>query len=853
MIIAEARVKVPSKKYKICVQCTKTRRLTAMEWLVLTCISRFKDSETMSKKTMKNAFETVLELQDSNLLINPCINELKKIEVIDIAGDSFEYNRTRFSSLSLTPKGEKMLKDGLLPGASSTFIASVWYNPLTNQINSQEIRKAGANVRVFGEKELYDVEFPEALIKSVLQSGLISAGQFVASEYIIDAVDTTETMDAESIIALTASIDESNVLTINPPIVNSNMRNRVQELLLPTGMTENYLKTFVSKDSVEIDKVFGSGEHITKAIHDICRNSRFLFVESSFYEVYRSILPEYFAGKTIVVFNYSRFCTTIENASYILYVPFSFCVSGCMLINDKNESVSLCRAKSVYEGNQIVYPLAIKDKRISRKNGSIIKWFESELLKASKKDIGYIGAFSLPFMKGLISHTDTLKELWKNKNLDAILIDIKRINSISNGIALEKIDFEPLKPLLLSKIETNNDEQFISNSRKLASSEAFIKGLATHCEIVASAMSRLPNRPQKYSDLVKLQNAFGVNSLQIADSFEDIFDSFYDESIVFDVIKQILDGSFNSSRDLFRMDVLFNSYSGAINDINFLLAIDLFKRQDYKILRKTVINCPDIALLQTHLFELSDSSAFLVKRKINIYKAMLTIDQARGSVFYENLNLIEQFINEKIQGIVPSDVSEKKASEQNEKIDESVYVIDTCALINNSELLLYFKSSDYVRIPMQVIAELGRIKDGHSNYKDRETAKQIGRRLSKEIKFKYLKTCNKMNECLFMTDKAAIELLPPDLRPDVPDHIILSTMFKYKNWDATLITDDIQFTLLAEQFGFKVLSGKEFIDSHKSSYCPISYIDEKYMASNAPSASVLKWISEHTDKVVNVE
>lgn len=45
-----------------------------------------------------------------------------------------------------------------------------------------------------------------------------------------------------------------------------------------------------------------------------------------------------------------------------------------------------------------------------------------------------------------------------------------------------------------------------------------------------------------------------------------------------------------------------------------------------------------------------------------------------------------------------------------------------------------------------------------------------------------------------MIENGDENLLPFDLDKETPDHIILSVALKYKNWDVTLITDDVQFS-----------------------------------------------------------
>ena len=56
MILTESIVKVPCNKYTLRVKCTATRRLTTIEWLLLTCIHKFNHDVEMKSKQIKYAF-----------------------------------------------------------------------------------------------------------------------------------------------------------------------------------------------------------------------------------------------------------------------------------------------------------------------------------------------------------------------------------------------------------------------------------------------------------------------------------------------------------------------------------------------------------------------------------------------------------------------------------------------------------------------------------------------------------------------------------------------------------------------------------------------------------------------------
>lgn len=137
MILSENQLKIPGKMYKVRVKCVSTRRLTTIEWLILSCTQKFNKSNSMSGKTLKYAFEEVLQFQNSELLIKPCLRNLSGLKVIRISGDgNFDYNKLKFEDIEVTELGQYMVKEGLLPGEAREMPLDIYYNPLTGKMNN---------------------------------------------------------------------------------------------------------------------------------------------------------------------------------------------------------------------------------------------------------------------------------------------------------------------------------------------------------------------------------------------------------------------------------------------------------------------------------------------------------------------------------------------------------------------------------------------------------------------------------------------------------------------------------------------------------------------------------------------
>ena len=172
MILSESKVIVPGQQYKVRMKCVSTRRLTAIEWLILTCVRKFENDSEMANKTIRYAFEQVFHFQNSELLIKPCLIRLQELRVIRIQGEAnFAYSTLKFSDIELTDLGERMLRDGLLPGNSREIPLNIYYNPLTGKISSSDNSITDRKGAIeFGTESQYNLFFPEESIINELQT-----------------------------------------------------------------------------------------------------------------------------------------------------------------------------------------------------------------------------------------------------------------------------------------------------------------------------------------------------------------------------------------------------------------------------------------------------------------------------------------------------------------------------------------------------------------------------------------------------------------------------------------------------------------------------------------------------------
>ena len=242
-----------------------------------------------------------------------------------------------------------------------------------------------------------------------------------------------------------------------------------------------------------------------------------------------------------------------------------------------------------------------------------------------------------------------------------------------------------------------------------------------------------------------LLQALNITTHEDALLCDDTIGALYNKNIIKDIIKDIVigiaNGQFSPLPELFELDSFFNEYAHELKQVEIHISgLKMFDKMDTNKLHQSIVACPDIAGLQSCVAEILAKNAYLMTQEINIYDVIKDVDIDKAKAFYENMNEIEKGIEYKIQGIYHQVTEETKIETVPVK-KKKMYVLDTCALIHNPDLLLYFTDEEYVRIPTKVIDELGKIKDKR-NHKYDAILSDTARILARNIETSYLKLFN---------------------------------------------------------------------------------------------------------------
>lgn len=819
MVLSDNQVRVPGKTYKVRLKCVSTQRLTTIEWLILSCTKKFERHPEMSGRTLKYAFEEVFQFQNSELLIKPCLRHLRSLGVIQIAsGDIFDYDAIRFADIDLTELGDVMLKDGLLPGESREIPLDIYYNPLTGRISSlNNSNVGGKDVIDFGSKGDYPDMFPEEGVKQELQTGALADGRFTASKFRIEEIEEIASRDWDSIIALSLEADDKNVLSTVPTITAENITRLLPQLYLSREITQKVANSLRSREDLQVKNVIGSGKNIKSAVLDVCKNGKVIFIDTDVYELYKRNTAS-FKDRIVFLFGEEEKFFVENEKGLFISLPGSLPIEGCAVVNEKGESVSLCKAEYFYEDSTLTIPLAVEDARLIKKPRLVLSWLE-ELIKTNlDKNIRMAALYTLQFLNGNLSKCKTLLiKRWASMTVEEVVSELNQINLGCKQLHTEMFSVDEIIDALLEKIDYTEYGPALENVRKLMESDTIRTNSQLYQHTVRSVINHL-RKPENYAELVTLFQSMGIRSHDEALAFDETVKELYTENVIKDILTAIAHDQYTKLPELFELDALFNEYADVVKHIEgHVSGLKLFEKLDEEELQKSVEACPDIAGLQSHVAELVSKNAYLMGLGINVYDTLKSDDPAMADAFMQNLRGIENLLSAALENAYHITTEKDAPSKEAEKAMRTIYILDTCAIMHNPEILLYFKDDEYVRIPTKVIDELGKIKDKR-NLKYSAELSDAARIFVRDINMNYLRLFNQENKVRFLIENAALDLLPADLDPKVPDNQILSVALKYKDWEVFIVSDDGVFRLTSLAQDIKAITSTEFIDSHKEHY-----------------------------------
>ena len=710
----------------------------------------------------------------------------------------------------------------------------------------------GKGVVDFGSKSDYPDTFPEEGVKQELQTGALAGGRFTASKFRIEEVEELTSTDWDSTIMLTLEANDKNVLSTTPKITAENIERLLPQLYLTREITPKLTESLRPREDLQVKNVIGSGKNIRSAILDVCQNGKVIFIDADIFDLYKRNTTKFKDRTVFLVGTDEKFFVENEKGMFIS-LPGTIPVEGCVVVNEKGESVSLCKGDYTYEESSLTIPLAVEDVRLIKKPRLVLSWLEDLIKEQLDVHIRMAALYTLDVLKGNLSKCKaSLIKRWENMHVEDIVIELNQINLTCKQLHTEMFGFNEFVDSILEKIDYTDYNTALANIQKLIESDIVRTNSQMHQHITKTVVERL-RKPEDYAELLALFKNLGIHSHDDALAFDDVLADIYTDNVVKDILTAVAHGRYTKLPELFELDVLFNDYVDELNRIeNYVSGLRMFEKTNEESLRRSVEACPDIAGLQSSVAEIVSKNMYLMSRGINVYDVLRTDNSDMAEAFVENLNTIETLISTKLEKVYQASSEGTEPSEEAGKINRKIYILDTCAIMHNPEILLYFGEDEYVRIPTKVIDELGKIKDKR-NLKYSAELSDTARIFVRDVNTNYLRLFNQDNKVRFLIENAALDLLPADLDPKVPDNQILSVALKYKDWEVFIVSDDGVFRLTSLAQSIKAITSNEFINSHKDLYKRLTDWLKEYNAKSPVTTEDAKPESTPTQEVQSKE
>lgn len=174
MIIREINLSYPCIKYEVSVSHFTARKSTAIEWVILESIRKASMMEKYLSVPVATLFSEIFTISDADLLIRPCLLSLQDMGalIVDGVDDETELSTVPMRNLRLTSTGEKMQRDGLLPGDTHDNKLEIYYdvtNDSISQLNIHNCKAESTGLIKDGSDDLSLVNFPYISVKALLE------------------------------------------------------------------------------------------------------------------------------------------------------------------------------------------------------------------------------------------------------------------------------------------------------------------------------------------------------------------------------------------------------------------------------------------------------------------------------------------------------------------------------------------------------------------------------------------------------------------------------------------------------------------------------------------------------------
>lgn len=780
MIFSEIMLSYPYIKYKIEISHFTARKSTAVEWLILEAIDKCESDENYKGVSIDALFNGVFTISDANLLILPCIISLQDMGAITISNidDETKLDSVAMRELKLTNTGREMQKKGLLPGATSEEVMTLYYDVLTRNIFQGDKGNYTINPSGIQVENVERSEFPLSLIKTWL-SNIQNNKEKTKLNWLSPTTNIQDISELENTVLWKNSIKKVEIVDGMRWKILGAENEKIDDLTLmafDSSLSEeisNLPHLNISNPDNEIKMLMPIAK-LSTSINENIQKDNFFIIDEKYYRDIKTIQNNKKSLKIGIVYGAESFSVENKNKCIIVRIPdCEFREKGWAYLNaqlliqvgliklfTKNVSKDIvavaCIPKTATTNlSDIVVPII---KQYYKNDNSILLLFY---------EFGLKNLF-LEYVAKLLSNENKLND-------KARIID--EFNEKSKSYYGSNI------------ISVFDKERFLIDETYIKEHCKDIKGLKNIIDEYSNIKSIFQEEK-----LFKKMLALTIKSVGRQDDIESIWELWeYISSKDKTYLKWI------SEENLYKDIYSINSISSFLKKTmkNTILEI-----KEYTKVEKIVIQMRDIALRIENMlhgfniFELVSEEKYnkIILNNKNVLNNLYELVKQwkdREKEFSENIIAIDD--------VLQSSISFEKLKTNIEGLkktlatffDDSfmkfdkIYIVDTSALMKFPSLISKFENRRALLvIPLIVLQELDKLKtDDEKGIMAREVIRNIE---------KY-----KMCEWLNIKEKSHPELLLDDLDKNRNDNKILSIAIKYLAKKPILLTDDINMRNIA--------------------------------------------------------
>ena len=163
MRLADVKLSTPYVFYDVAVSHFASRKATAIEWVILEAIRTASTSKDYKDAPFSAVFEEIFSVKEADRLLKPVIYDLVGFGMISVEGlsDEESLSRMSMSQFSLTDKGEKLRREGVLPGKTMVDVVQVVFNASSGTLCT--VSRKGLSEKPTGLKKS-DIDAPDDLV-----------------------------------------------------------------------------------------------------------------------------------------------------------------------------------------------------------------------------------------------------------------------------------------------------------------------------------------------------------------------------------------------------------------------------------------------------------------------------------------------------------------------------------------------------------------------------------------------------------------------------------------------------------------------------------------------------------------